>query len=608
MKTEGQNDVSGRILNCGWVLAACAALGSLVSWGARAAVNSSAPAPIFRDIASEAGLHFSHFTGATGKFFMPEIMGAGAALVDYDNDGDLDVFLVQGTALEEGKAPIFPPPSGWRPGNRLFRNLLAETGKVRFVDVTEQAGVGHVGYGMGVAVGDYDNDGYQDLYVTNFGHNILYHNNGDGTFRDVTREANVDDAHWSTSAAWVDYDGDGWLDLYVDNYVDFSVNGNKLCYAPTGDLDYCTPIAYKAVPSRLFRNLGNGTFADVTESSGIASSYGPALGVLAADFNGDRRTDIYVTNDTAANQLWLNQGDGTFRDGALEAGLAYSMTGLPKAGMGVTAGDVENDGGMIVLVTNLSREGATLFRSAGNGFFDDVSAEYGLAESTFNFTGFGTQFFDYDNDGRLDLFVANGAVTLVESQRGSPYPYLQTKQLLHNEGKDRKFRDVTELAGPAFRALESSRGAAFGDVDNDGLIDVLVTNNNGPVRLLHNETASQGNWLEVQLDAGKKNHYGIGARVGVVLEGAGTIWRRVHTDGSYLSANDVRVHFGLGSAHNLRGVVVQWPDETGERWDNVRGNQILTLKKGSGRPVKVPDHTGRQVVGVKDHTTGGASE
>jgi len=543
----------------------------------------SAPAPIFRDIAAEVGLDFHHFIGATGEFFMPEIMGAGVALFDYDNDADLDVYLIQGTTLEENKRSIFPPPPGWKPGNRLFRNLLAETGKLRFVDVTEQAGVGHISYGMGVATGDYDNDGFQDVYLANFEHNVLYHNNGDGTFTDVTREAGVDDPHWSTSAAWVDYDGDGYLDLFVCNYVDFTTKGNKRCYAPTGDLDYCTPIAYKAVPSRLFKNLGNGKFSDVTESSGIGSAYGPALGVICLDFNGDGRPDIYVTNDTAANQLWLNQGDGTFREGALEAGLAYSMAGLPKAGMGVTVDDVENDGGLIVLVTNLSREGATLFRSDGQGMFDDVSAQYGLGEATFSFTGFGVQFVDYDNDGLLDLFVANGAVTLVESQRGTPYPFAQTKQLFHNEGKNRRFREVTSLAGPVFQISEVSRGAAFGDIDNDGAIDVVVANNNGAVRLLHNEVGSRQHWLQVRLEGVKTSRFGIGARVGVVTDGPEPVWRRVHTDGSYESANDVRVHFGLGEKTEVRTVLVEWPDGSKESWDNIQSDRIITLRQGSGR-------------------------
>jgi enediyne biosynthesis protein E4 len=549
-----------------------------------AALASSPPTPIFRDIAAEAGLNFCHFNGATGEHYMPEIMGAGVALFDYDNDGDLDVYLIQGTRLDESKRPIFPLPSGWKPGNRLFRNMLAETGRLRFTDVTEQAGVGHIGYGMGVAVGDYDNDGFQDLYVTNFGRNVLYHNNGDGTFTDVTLEAGVDDPHWSTSAAWLDYDDDGHLDLLVCNYVDFTVRGNKRCYAPTGELDYCTPVAYKPVPSRLFRNLGNGKFADVTASSGVGASYGPGLGVVCADFNGDGRTDIYIANDTAANRLWLNQGDGTFKEMGLEAGVAYCADGLPKAGMGVTAEDVDNDGGQVILVTNLSREGASLFRSIGKGEFDDMTAQYGLAEPTFGFTGFGTQWFDYDNDGWLDLFIANGAVTILYSLRNMPFPYAQKKQLFHNQGKGRGFLETSRIAGPEFQTLEVSRGAAFGDIDNDGAVDIVVTNNNGPVRLLHNQIGSRQHWLQVRLEGVKTNRFGIGARVAVLREGQEPLWRRVHTDGSYLSASDVRVHFGLGQRRDLKGVLVHWPDGSKETWDNIRGDSIVTLRQGSGRP------------------------
>lgn len=542
--------------------------------------------PIFCDIAAEVGLTFRHFNGATGEHFMPEIMGAGVAIIDYDNDGDLDVYLIQGTTLEEGKKALFPPPPGWKPGNRLFRNLLVETGRLRFIDVTEQAGVGYVGFGMGAAVGDYDNDGFQDLYVTNFGHNVLYHNNGDGTFTDVTRDAGVDDVHWSTSAAWLDYDGDGYLDLFVCNYVDFTVRGNKRCYAPDGEVDYCTPKMYQAVPSRLFRNLRNGKFLDVTESSGIGSSYGPALGVVCADFNSDGRTDIYVANDTAANLLWINQGDGTFQEVALEAGLAYSAEGLPKAGMGVTVEDVENDGGQVLLVTNLTREGVTVFRRSGPGEFDDVTVEYGLLGPTYGLTGFGTQWFDYDNDGRLDLFIANGAVTIVEAQRGSPYPFAQKKQLFHNEGKGRKFREVSDLAGPVFQLMEVSRGAAFGDLDNDGDLDIVVSNNNGPVRLLQNQIGGQDHWLEVRLEGLRLNRYGIGARVRVLRPGKDPLWGRVHTESSYLSAHDVRVHFGLGDKPEGVGVEVYWPDGTREVWNKIQADQIVTLRKGTGQSVR----------------------
>src|SRR2546427_707943 len=317
-------------------------------------------APIFREAAPEVGLDFHHFNGATGEHFMPEIMGAGVALLDYDNDGDLDVYLVQGTRLEPGRESLFPPAAGWKPGNRLFRNLLVESGKLRFEDVTEKAGVGHVGYGMGVAVGDYDNDGFQDLYVANFGQNILYHNNGDGTFTDVTFQARVDDPRWSTSASWVDYDHDGRLDLFVANYLDFTVKGNKQCYASTGERDYCTPKMYQPVPARLFHNRGDGTFEDVTEEAGIGAAIGPGLGVVCADFDGDGWLDIYVANDGAAAHLWINQRNGTFKERGLLSGTACNGEGAPQAGMGVAAGDFDNDGDEDIFKTNLTQEGSKL--------------------------------------------------------------------------------------------------------------------------------------------------------------------------------------------------------------------------------------------------------
>ncbi|HKE05922.1 MAG TPA: CRTAC1 family protein [Blastocatellia bacterium] len=522
-------------------------------------------------------------------------MGAGAALFDYDNDGDLDVYLIQGAMLDEKKKPSeakFPPPKDWKPGARLFRNELIPSGKLRFTDVTEKAGLGGAGYGMGVATGDYNNDGYVDLYVTNFGSNVLYRNNGDGTFTDVTREAGVDDPRWSSSAAFVDYDRDGNLDLFVCNYVDFTIRGNKRCFTPTGEPDYCSPASYRPVPARLFRNEGGGKFVDVTQASGVGAAFGPGLGVTCADFNGDGLIDIYVANDGAANLLWINKGDGKFEESGLISGASYGADGVARAGMGVTAGDFDNDGDEDLLVTNLTKEGSTLYRNNGKGLFDDATIEFNLAQPSFHSTGFGVGWFDYDNDGWLDLFTANGAVTLLPALRGQPYPFHQRNQLFHNEisaasgrepGPQRVFREVTDSAGPAFRLSEVSRAAVFGDIDNDGDIDILVTNNNGPVRLLLNQAAARSHWLQVKLIGVKDNRDGIGAKVAVIRKNSKPLWRRAHTDGSYLAASDPRVHFGLGAEASIEAVGVIWPSGTREMWTNVKVDSMNTLRQGTGK-------------------------
>lgn len=561
-------------------------LAAVIVWsGCAQRDGRETPAPLFRDIAAESGLLFQHFAGATAEHFLPEIMGGGAAFLDYDNDGDLDIYLVQGSALDLQAKLLFPPPTDRIPGDRLFRNELIPTGKLTFTDQTRAAGISHAGAGMGVATGDYDNDGYFDLYVTSFGHNVLYHNNRDGTFTDVTAVAGVDDTRWSTSAAFFDYDRDGKLDLFVANYLDFSVKGNKRCYAATGEPDYCTPKAYRPVPSSLFHNLGGGKFAAVTASSNIGSSYGPGLGVVCADFNGDGWLDVYIANDTAANLLWLNNGNGTFREAGLESGLAYAADGIARAGMGVAAADFDNDGRDDILVTNLVREGATLFRNTGSGQFEDGTVQSGIAELTSPFTGFGAGWLDYDNDGLLDLFITNGAVTIVEALRGQPYPYQQQNRLLRNAGPG-KFRNATIGAGPALQSQGVGRGTAFGDIDNDGDIDILVTNNNGPARLLRNDTGSHQHWLMLRLAAPGPNRFGIGARVALIRQGKPTLWRRVHTDSSYLSANDPRVHFGLGPNLSEGSVAVEWPDGFKETWTNLEPDRIVLLRRGSGTALR----------------------
>jgi enediyne biosynthesis protein E4 len=536
----------------------------------------------FREIAAEAGLRFQHINGASGRYHLPEIMGAGGALFDFDGDGDLDVLIVQGRVLEVGS-----PASGRPDGHRLFRNDLSTASgpgsKVHFTDVTDGAGFASGDCGMGVAVGDYDNDGDPDAYITNYGPNRLYRNNGNGTFSDVTAPAGkgLDDPRWSTSATFSDYDADGDLDLFVANYVDFTISGSKTCSGPTGARDYCGPLQFRPVPDRIFRNNGNGTFTDVSDASGITKAAGPGLGVVGADFNGDGRSDFYVANDGMANQLWLNRGNGTFEDGALLAGAAFNAGGQAEGSMGLAVGDVDNDGDLDIFITNLTGESHAFYENLGQGAFEDRRLPAGLVAPTLPNTGFGTDWFDYDNDGLLDLFVANGAVSIIEALRGDPFPFRQRNQLLKNT-TGRRFRDATGEAGPALQPADVSRGAAFGDVDNDGDVDVLVTVNGGRPRLLLNE-ASDGNWLLARLEGRADNRQGLGARVGLTTDDGVTLWRQAHTDGSYLSASDPRVHFGLGAKAGAVKVVVEWPRGAREEWRSVRANQILTLQQGSGR-------------------------
>jgi enediyne biosynthesis protein E4 len=526
--------------------------------------NESPPPELFRE--PETGLHFTHHSGASGKFYMNEIMGAGVALFDYDNDGDLDVFFVD----SHGEC-------------KLFRNELIPSGTLHFTDVTASSGIAFRGYGMGVATGDYNNDGFEDLLITGYNKRALYRNNGNGTFSpvDFPQPPGV----WSTSASFFDYDRDGRLDLVILSYVNFSEGANKACYAPTGEPDYCTPRAYAPVSARLYHNDGGDRFSDVTDKSGINRALGPGLGVAAADLNGDGWPDLFVANDTAPNHIWINQRNGTFKEAGLESGAAYGEDGLAKAGMGVAIGDFDGDGKEDLFVVNLMREGATLYRQQtvspqGVPMFLDVTRQSGLYTITYPFTGFGTGWLDFDNDGRLDLFIANGAVTLREEQRGQPAPFKEKNLLIHNEGG--KFTDVTARAGRVFQLLEVTRGAAFGDIDNDGRMDIVITNNNGPARLLLNNAPKAG-WLEVRLQgSGKVNRDALGALVTLYRDGLPNLVRRVHTDSSYCSASDPRVHFGLGGKPVIRAIEVAWPDGSIERWNAPAAHRMLTLVRGTG--------------------------
>ena len=548
----------------------------------------------FEDVSRDAGIDFWQYSGATGEMLLPEMVGSGVALIDYDNDGDMDVYLVQGyPKLPEGR-PLVPVPSNWKPGNRLFRNNLKETGKLSFTDVTESAGVGYADKGMGVAAGDYDNDGFTDLYVTNYGHNVLYHNNGNGTFTDVTAAAGVASSGWSTSAAFIDYDRDGLLDIAVVHYVDFY---RRPCYMFEGKLDYCGPSPFKGTATELYHNLGNGKFKNVTDEVGLNVKPGPGLGVLTGDFGPDGYPGFMVANDGAANYLWINErrspqskpNDRVFKEAGLSRGLAYASDGKPRAGMGIAAGDVFGDGAESIIVTNLPTEAFTVYQRQSNGDFVDATEQSGLSHISLPYTGFGVGLFDMENRGLLDMFSADGGVRSMPGEQNSslksdPFPYREKKLLLRNLGKGKGFEDITAKAGPALATSEVSRAAAFGDVNNDGGMDILVTNNNGPARLLLNTVPDRGHWLLVHLEGTKTNRSAYGSTVELVRKDGTSVKRWVRGDGSYLAANDPRAHFGLGNATEVDRIQVYWLSGGCEAWKPVRVDTILNLKEGSGQP------------------------
>ena len=534
----------------------------------------------FVDRAKEAGIDFVHVNGMSGRLYMPEILAPGVALFDYDNDGDLDVFLVQGGSLP-GSGTRDPGPGT---GGRLFRNDLSlgsdGARTLRFTDVTDASGIVTNGYGMGVAAGDFNNDGRVDLYLTKFdAANQLLRNNGNGTFTDVSKASGTDQSSWSVSASFVDVNRDGWLDLYVGNYIRYSLENNTPCFGTSGAIDYCMPQAYQPLQDRLYINRRDGTFADVSAKSGVTREYGPALGVSTADFNGDGWMDIYVANDGRENQLWLNKHDGTFENTALLAGVALPVSGKAEASMGVDAGDFDDDGDEDVFVTELTSEGSNLYVNDGTGVFDDRSTPSGLSTPSVPFTGFGTAWFDFDNDGRLDLLSVNGTVQIIETLRQAkdPLPLHQRKLLFHNLGGGR-FEEVGDRAGEVFKLSEVGRGAAFGDVDNDGDVDVLIGNNNGPTRLLINQAANGHHWIGLRL-VGAGGRDMVGARVEIVRKGASSRWRRARADGSYASANDPRVVVGLGDSSDRPDVRVIWPDGKVDTWMQVAVDTYTTLRQ-----------------------------
>ncbi len=553
-----------------------------------AAAGGAEPVP-FDEVAAASGLDFMHFNGMSGELYFSEVAGAGIGVLDCDGDGDLEIYLSQGAILGVGKTlddALFPPPAGSPPGDRLYRNETAG-GRLKFRDVTKASGLEATVYGMGVAAGDYDNDGAVDLYVTNFGDDQLWRGHGDCTFSDVTGAAGIAGEEWSVSASFADFDRDGLLDLYVGKYVDFSIATHKPCFSTSSAKDYCGPRSYNPVPDRLWRNRGDGTFQDVSAISGIAAEHGGALGVIAADFNLDGWPDFYVANDQLANQLWINRGKGKdgivrFANEAALAGVAVNMDGAPEASMGVDAADFDGDGDEDIFLTHLNRQTNTIYVNEGDGWFSDETLATGLGAPSVAYTSFGTAWLDYDNDGWLDLIIANGAVQVIAelALAKDPFPLHQPNQLFRNSGNGR-FEDISGRAGPAFALSEVSRGAAFGDLDNDGDTDVVITNNNGPVRLLRNNVGADNAWLGLRLLDPRLKRDAIGARVAVRLASGRTIWRRVRADGSFAAANDPRILVGLGRAAKVEEIRVIWPDGSTEIWADLPLGEYSTLSKGS---------------------------
>ncbi len=532
----------------------------------------AAKLPAFADVTARSGIRFKHEASKTSRKYLPEAMGAGVAMFDYDNDGRLDLFFINGAALQDPMPPAAAPdktnPRYW---NRLYHN----NGDGTFTDVTEKAGLQGRGYGMGVATGDFDNDGHVDLLVTNFGGNILYHNNGDGTFTDVTAKAGVAGRGWCTGAAFVDYDRDGRLDLIVTRYVDWDFSIDVYCgeHRP-GYRAYCHPNQFNALASLVFHNNGDGTFTDVSKLCGIASSPGKALGIAINDFDRDGWPDIFIANDSVPEQLFRNNHDGTFTEVGLQEGVAYGENGGVFAGMGADLADYNNDGWPDIFVNALANQKYALFRS-NKGLFEDVTNMSGVGAITIAHSGWGAKMIDYDNDGWLDLFVAQGHVMDNIELTEPSLHYREPLLIMRNDHGT--FQDVSHQSGGVFKAPLAARGAAFGDLDNDGFIDVAINCNDGHAVILRNLGGNGNHWLTLQLVGSTSNRDGLGTTVRLVTSEGSEQYAFVSTCGSYISASDKRAHFGLGASTLASLVEIKWPNGTVQRLESVAADQILTV-------------------------------
>ena len=560
-----------------WV---CVSLWLLLS-GLTAA--SSAQQIHFRDVTTAAGIHFTHNNGAFGKKWLPETMGPGCAFIDYDNDGYPDIVLVNG---EDWPAH----PRGGVNGGATTLKLYHNNHDGRFTDVTRKAGLAVPMFGLGAAVGDYDNDGFEDLFITALGQSHLFHNNGNGTFTDATKSAGMwGPNEFSTSAAWVDYDRDGKLDLVVSNYVQWTPQTDLYCTLDGAHKSYCTPESYKGTALRLWHNLGGGKFEDATAKAGLGDPTSKSLGITILDYNSDGWPDILIANDTQPNKLYLNKKDGTFEERGVAAGIAFSEDGVARAGMGVDAADYDRSGHASVIISNFANQMVSLYHNEGNGLFVDEAPQSEVGRATLVTLGFGCFFFDYDNDGWPDIFVADGHIEDQIERVQKRVTYAEPPHLFRNLGGG-KFTEVTAQMGPALAAPKVARGAAYGDMDNDGFLDVLLTTNAGPAYLFHNE-GGVNHSLRVKLIGTKSNRDGIGAIVRLT-SGNDKQWKMLRSGSSYLSPSELVLTLGLGTNAKADMVEIQWPSGQLDKLSNINAGQTVTVEEGKGivsaRPYTAP--------------------
>ena len=541
--------------------------------GRESALRSTPPVQ-FVDVTADLGIHFVHQASPTTQKYLVETMGAGVAVFDCDGDGRLDIFFVNGARIND------PMPKGTLPvkdGAKYWNRLYHQKPDGTFEDVTQKSGLAGEGYGMGVAVGDYDNDGREDLYVTGFPSNHLYHNKGNCTFEDVTESAHVAGSGWSASAAFVDIDNDGLLDLVVTRYLIWSFDSNPYCGEHVaGHRGYCSPDIFSGVSPLLFHNDGGGHFSDVSEKAGLSKLEGKGLGIAIADIDHDGLIDIAIANDAVREFLLHNQGGEVLKDIAVDSGTAVNEDGRVYSGMGVDFADYDNDGNPDIVITNLSDQKYALYHNSGNGSFTYETGPSGLGIATRPYAGWGVKFLDYDNDGWKDLFIAQGHVMDTIQLTFPHLRYLQPPLLLHNEA-GKKFVDVSAQSGAVFKQKWAARGLAIGDLSNSGALDVVISTNNGPAYVLRNQGGTRNHWLTLQLEGRKSNRDGIGAEVKIVSASGAPQYATVSTSGSYLSACDRRVHFGLGADAAVKSIEIRWPSGILQRLENVRANQILNV-------------------------------